>query len=205
MSDYENILAEKDRTISVDEARRRMPTLQRIQNQELRQEVRELTCYAPEYFWYRPGSYEGYHNGERYGLWHHTLKLSTAIDICGESMLEAGTIVQEDLDNAHAAAIVHDQWKNGANPDSGRTHTNHAEVAAVVAEQHGLNPYICDAILTHMGPWDENPEPSGTVETLVHTADLMASDDDVSLAIYGPCPNELMDIVDSTRRLPDDG
>lgn len=192
-------------TITFDEARRRIPAVERIQDPDMSHEVMQITRRAPEYFWIRPGSYSGYHNACRHGLWHHTLKLNTAIDTLAPSLIQAGVIGRRDVDKSHAAAIIHDQWKNGPDPESQKTADTHPKVVADIVRDHSeLDAVVALAVEQHMGPWDKYDTPSNPVSQLVHNADLMASERDVTMAVYGPRPEELKPVAWSTMEVPDD-
>lgn len=188
--------------MTYDEAYRRMPTLDRIQDDEMAHSVRQLTAHAPEYFWIRPGSYNEYHNATKRGLWHHTLKLSTAIDILAPSRLECNQIEPRDVDRAHAAAILHDQRKNGE-PGSEKTlHEHDSEMAELVREESSLDEAIAHAIDAHMGGWGTEPQPQSNLAQLVHDADMLASEDECRLSVYEPVPRELREIVADTMEPP---
>lgn len=188
--------------LTVDEVRRRVPTLRRIEDENMRDEVQQLTRYAPEYFWIRPGSYDEYHNATRYGLWHHTLKLSTVIDRLFVSFQKQRSLDDSDRDIAHAAAILHDQWKNGEKPESAQTSEYHPRVMGDIIEEYtDLPTEVSCAVRAHMGPWGDYP-PATAIDDLVHMADMIASDDDISISVYGPLPHELHDIVDGVIALP---
>jgi len=204
-SDYHDKIDSTDQTISYDEARRRMPTIQLIENEDIRFDVQRLTSFAPEYFWIRPGSYSEYHNGFRHGLWLHTLKLSTVIDRLFDSYANRYELEPLHRDYAHAAAILHDQWKNGPHPESDRTNYkgNHATVAAdVVRNYSDLPDVVADAIEQHMGPWGDVPLDS-PVARLVHNADMVASDDAINIGVYEYLPAELEGIAHKQIERPE--
>lgn len=178
--------------VSDEEVVRRIPTLHLIGSSDIREDVISLTQYAPQYFWERPGSYSGYHNGDTHGLWFHTLKLSSAIQTLKDTQIVRGNLTEMDIDAVHAAAILHDQWKNGVNPQSENTADNHASVAAEVASEYSELPYTTiQAIHQHMGPFDSEPDCHTAAAELVHTADMIASDDTMDTGVYGPVPSEI--------------
>ena len=180
-----------DPPLSPAEARRRMPSLQLIENDAIRGETCKLTMFAPAYFWERPGSTAGYHNAHEHGLWAHTLKLSTVIERLADSYTERGLLRKPlDVDRAHAIAILHDQRKAGE--DGEETQSDHDWwMGGVVRQESELGETVARAIESHMGPWYEGPEPSSTLEELVHVADMIASDDNVDIALPAPVPEEL--------------
>ena len=176
--------------ISAPEAERRMPSLQLIENDAIREETRRLTRYAPDYFWTRPGSTAGYHNAHEHGLWAHTLKLSTVIERLADSYTERGLLRSDDVDRAHAIAILHDQRKAGE--DGEETQSDHDWwMGGVVRQESDLGETVARAIESHMGAWGDGPDPSSTLAELVHVADMVASDDNVDIALPAPVPEEL--------------
>ena len=180
-----------DPPLSPAEARRRMPSLQLIENDAIREETCKLTMFAPAYFWERPGSTAGYHNAHEHGLWAHTLKLSTVIERLAGSYTERGLLRKPlDVDRAHAIAILHDQRKAGE--DGEETQSDHDWwMGGVVRQESELGETVARAIESHMGPWYEGPEPSSTLAELVHVADMVASDDNADIALPAPVPEEL--------------
>jgi len=168
-----------------------MPSLALIDDYDIRDETRRLTQFAPAYFWSRPGSAAGYHNAHRHGLWAHTLKLSTVIERLADSYTERGLLrAPLDVDRAHAIAILHDQRKAGE--DGEATQSDHDWwMGGVVRQESELGETVARAIEEHMGPWYDGPEPSSTLAELVHVADMVASDDNVEIALPGPVPEEL--------------
>lgn len=199
MTDYE--------TLTYDEARRRVPTYQFISDRRMREEVLGLTTRAPPYFWIRPGSYSGYHNAERHGLWHHTLKLSAAIETLAPMYRAQNRLNDLDRDRAHAAAILHDQMKNGEDPESDQTSNDHPSIMAerirTETSARDLGAIVETAVREHMGGFDDSMYPSSAVSELVHTADMLAADDDVNLGVPSPVPKELSDLVSHTIEVPD--
>jgi len=177
--------------ISAPEAERRMPSLDLIENDEIREETRKLTMFAPAYFWERPGSTAGYHNAHDHGLWAHTLKLSTVIERLADSYTERGLLRKPlDVDRAHAAAILHDQRKAGE--DGEETQSDHDWwMGGVVRQESELGEAVARAVESHMGAWGDGPDPSSTLAELVHVADMVASDDNVEIALPAPVPEEL--------------
>jgi hypothetical protein len=185
--------------LTASEAERRLPSLACIDDREIRPETLRLSQFAPSYFWERPGSTRGYHNGFTHGLWAHTLRLSTILDRLADSWVEQGHISGTDVDAAHAAAILHDQRKEGA--DGGQTASDHDIIMArVVREESALPGAVGDAIAAHMGAWYDGPAPTpGSIEDLVHTADMLASCSAISVPVPAPCPRELADDVEGVR------
>lgn len=173
------------------EVRRRLPAVQYISSDELESEVIRLSKYAPPYFWIRPGSVSGYHNEHKHGLWAHSLKLSPVIDRLGDSWVKQGHIRDGDIELAHCAAILHDQLKEGQT--GGETRSDHdLQMAQRVREQSDLPDPVARAIESHMGSWYDGPKPRpGSIDDLVHTADMLASTDALPIPIPNPVPDEL--------------
>ena len=154
-----------------------------------------LSSEAPEYFWEVPASTSGYHHpacqGDR-GLWAHTLMLSTVIERLADSYVQQGRLEEGDIDLAHAAAILHDQRKNGEPPaPANKSVSDHDLLMADVVRDSPLDDRVADAIASHMGPWYDGPEPETPLEDLVHTADMVASTASITPAVQGPIPEEL--------------
>lgn len=181
--------------LGVEEAHRRMPTLRLIDDDRLREQTARLTADAPDYYWSVPASSSGFHHPAcrgLHGLWVHTLMLSTVIDRLADSYVEQGRLTREEIDYAHAAAVLHDQRKNGPpeNPHD-KSVTDHDELMAAVVHDSDLPDAVADAVNSHMGPWYSGPEPKTDLDDLVHTADMVASTSTITPAIQGPIPDEL--------------
>lgn len=184
--------------LDLDEVRRRVPTLELIENEEIRSSVEAITARAPEYFWRVPASTSGFHHPlcrvER-GLWRHMLMLSTVIEHLSDSLLELGQIDPIEVDHAHGAAILHDQQKKGV-PERETSVSNHDILMQNEVYYSGEIPSkhrkpIADAIGSHMGPWYDGPEPETPLEQLVHTADMISATETITPGIQGPIPDEI--------------
>lgn len=182
-------------TLSNEETERRLPTLQLIDDPRTRAVTTRLSSEVPEYFWEVPASTSGYHHpsctGHR-GLWAHTLMLSTVIGRLGDSYVEQGLLEPSDVDLAHAAAILHDQRKNGdpQNPSEKSTSDHDLRMARVIRDSP-LDDRVADAVASHMGAWCDGPAPETPLDDLVHTADMVASTASITPAVQGPIPEEL--------------
>lgn len=177
--------------LSRDEVSRRLPALDRITDVDLRSDVVTVSAQAPAYFWTAPASTSGYHHPvcrKKHGLWIHTLMVFTAVERLADSYEERYGV---DPDHARAAALLHDQRKNGPpeDPSDSSTH-DHAVRMAEVARGRLPDP-VTDAIAEHMGPWYAGPEPETPVGELLHAADMLASTENVTIALPGPIPEEL--------------
>ena len=157
--------------------------------------VRDVTATAPAYFWTVPASISGHHHplcrGE-HGLWAHTLMVATVVERLADSYVERGLIEHETVDLARAAALLHDQRKNGppGNPQSSAV-SDHELLMADVVRDSPLGGRVADAIGSHMGPWYDGPEPETPLADLIHTADMVASTATITPKVYGPVPEEL--------------
>lgn len=186
-------------TLQKDEVRRRLPGVDRILDEDIRDEVLRLSADAPAYFWRVPASTSDYHHPacrDMHGLWAHTLMLVTAIGRLSESWVEQGRITADERDYALAAAYLHDQRKNGEHGDFEGSSTSDHDIgmAKVVERDSNLPNEVAGAIHSHMGPWYDGAEPMTPVEKLVHDADMIASTENVSVGIPKPIPEELKEL-----------
>lgn len=181
-----------DPPLTPTETDRRLPSLALIDDNDLRNETRHLARFAPAYFWTRAGSTSGYHHPREHGLWAHTLAVSTVIERNADSYTERDLLHEEDIDRAHAVAVLHDMRKAGEDGD--QTRSDHdLRMAAVLRETRSCDELVERAIAEHMGPWYEGPDPSSTLAELVHIADMIASADEsgIQVALPEPVPEEL--------------
>ena len=179
--------------ITAEEAKRRLPAISRIVDEDFREGVIELATQAPEYFWTVPASTSGYHHPicrKEHGLWAHTLMVYTAAERLVDSYEERFGV---DPDHARVAALVHDMRKNGPpEQPSNKSVSDHDLRMATVVRQHGAFPdEVVDAVAEHMGAWYDGPEPSSPLSELVHNADMLASTANATVAVPGPVPEEL--------------
>ncbi|GGJ17591.1 hypothetical protein GCM10008995_29220 [Halobellus salinus] len=183
-------------SLDLEEVTRRVPTLRLVDDADVREETARLTAEAPGYFWEVPASTSNYHHplcrGER-GLWVHTLMLSTVIERLGDSYVDLGRLEREDVDLAHAAAVLHDQRKNGdpTAPSETSVSDHDLRMGRVLREESDLPERVAEAVESHMGPWYDGPDPETPLEDLVHTADMIASTETVTAGVQGPLPEEL--------------
>lgn len=172
---------------------RRLPAIHLIEDQDIRDETARLSARAPHYFWEVPASTSGFHHPacrKRRGLWAHTLMVCTAVERLADSF-EARFGVDPDL--ARSAAILHDQRKNGSpdNPSKKSVQDHDLRMGRVVREESELPDIVAAAVDEHMGAWYDGPEPASPLSEMVHSADMLASTSNATLAIPGPIPNEL--------------
>lgn len=175
-----------------------MPHLRQFEDDQVMVTVRDVTATAPDYFWTVPASSSGYHHplcrGE-HGLWTHTLMVATVVERLADSYVERRLLEREAVDRARAAALLHDQRKNGPPEDPQSTATSdHELLMAEVVRESSLGARVADAIHSHMGPWYDGPEPETPLADLVHTADMVASTPTITPKVFGPIPEELAEI-----------
>lgn len=185
--------------LSVEETRRRLPSIDYIEDDEIRLEVIELSRRAPAYFWVEPAATGDYHNElcrNQHGLWAHSLMVSTGVEYFSDSWIVQGRIDEDELDYARAAAILHDQRKQGPHhaPEASSTSDHNLTMADVVREESRLPEEVAVAVEEHMGPFYDGPAAEGEIGKLVHTADMAASTDEYTATIPAPAPEELLEL-----------
>jgi len=183
---------------SYEEIERRLaPALDYLKDDEtLYRASVEISQTAPDYFWERPGAYKGYHNAFKHGLWFHTLKVATVVHELGPTYVESGVLSEHDILEGIAAAILHDQRKNGPDPEGQQTSYKHPRIMAQVIEQHGvLADDVVRSVRQHMGPWGEE-RPDAPLSQLVHIADMVASRDSMTAKLSPIIPDELAEYAD---------
>lgn len=185
---------------SEDELARRLPEIDAIYDEELRDCcIRTFLDGVPDYFWERPSSSTGkYHSPDergKHGNWLHTKRVFAQYANLSESYLEAHEISEWEREAGKVAALLHDTMKYGW-PSHNNEHTvnNHGCIAAEVARHIGDCPNeVYLLIHSHMGSWGEGMLPQNKRQWLLHFADKAASgrpEDD--LAVYYPA-QELVD------------
>lgn len=191
-----------EHTLSSEEVHRRLPALDLIENDSIREETARLSASAPAYFWTAPAASHKYHHPlcrEQHGLWAHTLMVVQAVEDLLWTYQGRGLINEADADLARSAAILHDQRKNGphADPESSSTSDHDLQMADIIIEDSDLPNAVGHAVATHMGPSDsyDGPAPeSGTLNDLVHMADYAASRRNWEVKAPGPLPEELAEL-----------
>lgn len=186
----------RDDPISEQEVHRRLPTLELIGDDDLYYLTVEAARHAPEYFWRAPASFNHHReeNRWRHGLWAHTLLVSTGIEVIAPSFEGLGYIEEGDTDYAHAAAILHDMQKWGRDRREPKASSDHDLLMAAVADWCDLPEDVKAPIASHMGPWNDGPEPDVGVQLLVHLGDMMASTPFNKPAVHGPIPEEIAEM-----------
>lgn len=178
--------------VSREEAVRRFPEVEDIQDEELREQVIETVREFPDYFWTAPAS-SHHHPPEhqsRHGLWLHTKRVCTAFERFAQSMVKQGHLEWSDIDKGRAACVLHDMFKYGVPPtpiDS--TVSDHDKLASSWLEDHtDLPDDVLGAVEAHNGPWYAGKNPTSHLEQIVHIADLAASDENARIAVKDPHP-----------------
>lgn len=173
---------------------RRFPEIEHIEDPDIRQQTLDaLVTLTPEYFWDIPAAttyanHNPYCCGSR-GLWVHTKMVFTAYQRLVDSFEGQDFITSREADLGRAACLLHDIHKNGPNDDDGDTGAlyDHDLIAAeAVNDNTELDEKAATAIAEHMGPWYDGPEPSTKLSLLVHSADMIASDKNITCGVYEP-------------------
>jgi hypothetical protein len=186
------------RPLTDDETKRRVPTLDLIDDDDIRAETLSVASVAPPYFWTRPGSTTGYHNAHEHGLWKHTLALSTVIERLAPSYQQRKLLTTLDVDRLHSAAILHDMRKAGTEGE--QTQSDHDLImAGIVSHSTQLDELVASSISSHMGAWGDGPAPNSVPGRVVHVADMVCSDDNIDVDIMKPVPEELEPFVDGVE------
>lgn len=176
-----------------EEVERRLPEVDLIEDEELRDEaVEALGRMVPDYFWEVPATGSGrYHNPfsrRKHGLWVHVKMSLTAYERLVRSYVEQGLLTEEEADMGRVALLLHDTLKYGHSYEAGdSTKPNHDKLAATwVRANTDLPTAVANAIEAHNGPWYEGKEPDTPLEQLVHMADMVASTKNVTAGVYEP-------------------
>lgn len=185
--------------LSVSETRRRLPAIQYIEDDEIQLEVLELSRRAPAYFWVVPAARGDFHNElcrNQHGLWAHTLMVSTGVEYFSDSWIAQGRIDEDDLDLARAAAILHDQRKQGPHqaPAESSTSDHNLSMGDVVREESRLPEDVAVTVEEHMGPFFDGPAAESELGKLVHTADMAASTEEYTATVPAPAPEEILEL-----------
>ena len=161
-----------------------------IQNNAIRELVKEALCIVPEYFFTVPASSTGkyhpqYSLGDG-GLVRHTQAATRiAYELFRIDMFKYSQLEQDIM---LAALILHDTCKSGLE-HSQYTKAEHPLIAAKLIREHDFlfgNEYkedIAKCIETHMGQWNTDykthqailPLPQTKMQKFVHLCDYLAS------------------------------
>lgn len=178
---------------SEEEVIRRLPEVDTIYDEELRQQTIDyfLNC-CPDFFWEEPASATGkYHppdESEQHGTWLHTKRVFATYANLSESFAELQLITEDERNCGKAAALIHDTFNYGW-PSENRdmTTSEHDVIAAAVANYiAGLPEEVVYLVHSHMGPWGEGKPPRTEHELLFHLSDMSAADRNHRPAVYYP-------------------
>jgi hypothetical protein len=202
-SSFTSLVSSKDELptpkLSVEETRRRLPPIDYIEDDKIRLEVIELSRRAPAYFWVEPAAQGDYHNElcrNQHGLWAHSLMVSTGVEYFSDSWVVQGRITEEEVDYARAAAILHDQRKQGPHhdPKDSSTSDHNLSMADVIRQESDLPEKVATATEEHMGPFYDGPAAESEIGKLVHVADMAGSTNEYTATIPAPAPDELLEL-----------
>lgn len=173
--------------ISEEEAIHRIPEVEDIKDDRLREQVIQVVREFPDYFWTAPAS-SSHHPPEhqaRHGLWLHTKRVCTTFERLAPSMVQQGFMEWQGVDYGRAACILHDMFKYGMPPTSvDSTVEDHDIIAASWLRDHTQLPdEVAGAVEAHNGPWYQGRPPKTHMEQMVHIADMMASDENGRIAV----------------------
>jgi hypothetical protein len=178
---------------SVEEVRRRLPEVDAIYDDEIRESVIDYFLHCcPDYFWERPASATGkYHPPDEsgdHGTWLHTKRVFATYSNLSESYAEMQIITEHDRNCGKAAALIHDTFNYGWPSDNrDMTTSKHDVIASSVAAYVGdLPEETVHLVHSHMGPWGEGKTPVDEHERLFHLSDMSAADSNHQPAVYYP-------------------
>ncbi len=119
--------------------------------------------------------------------------VATAVERLKDTYLKQDLIPKDKIDEVRAAALLHDQRKNGRahNPQTKSTSNHNTFMGDVVRVESDLPENVARIIDAHMGDWYDGPSPRNHTEQLLHTADMVASDENITIDIMNPIPEEL--------------
>ena len=169
-----------------------------ISDPEISRLVMNILCKVPDYFFRIPASSSGKYHPEFAkgdgGLVRHTKAAVRIADML--SPLHMFELSEHERDIAIAALILHDSYKAGRDDTSYdakkryMTDKNHAQTAAEEIRSYADNDpdnnagEISDAVLTHMGQWNEAAgEPKTKLQKFVHLCDYLASRKNIEILL----------------------
>lgn len=177
--------------LSEQELKRRLPEIQYIENNALREQVIELLlAECPEHYWTYPASTSGNHHpmDERtlHGHWIHTKRMFSAFKYISESPRKTASkdeipnkfgISKHERECGLAASLTHDIFKFGRSEKTDHTLENHDTLAAeYLSDNYELPETFIQCIESHNGPWKDGKHPEKITELLFHYSDMMVSD-----------------------------
>jgi hypothetical protein len=202
--DVEITLTEEPPEPSIDEEEllRRMPEIDKMEDGFYKTFLIDAFMNGcPDYFWELPTSSSGKYHPEdevgKHGNWLHVKRMYATYENNSRSLVEAGTITEDDREAGKAAALLHDMFKYGYPEAEGNHTVNYHDVlgAAYVRQYTDLPEKVAELIETHNGAWHAGPTPRNTHEWCHHFADMSAAQRGTNTAIYEPT-DELRSISD---------
>jgi hypothetical protein len=188
-----------------EELLRRLPELQKIEDEKLREQVINIFLeHCPSYFWQCPASSSGkYHPPDttgKHGLWLHSRRAFQAFEELSRTEVEMGLIDQEDLDSGRAGILLHDLFKQGLPPrDEHHTVEDHDRIAArYLGRKTDLPDEVLGLIDSHNGAWYEGKTPETELERVHHRADYIVSRKRCHYEISDPC-EELQEVIQERK------
>ena len=192
MDKARRISSVKNSIDSRDEVVRRLPEIDAIYDDTLREQV--ITYFykaVPDRFWERPASITGkYHppdESKDRGLWLHTKRVFAIYSHMSESFAEMRLISEHQRNCGKAAALIHDTYQSGW-PSSPEDYAEDHDViaAAIGAFVSQLDDEVIHLVHKHMGPWGGGNNPRTYNELLFHLSDLIAAWPEHRPAVYYP-------------------
>jgi len=193
--------------LSGQELKRRLPEIQYIENNALREQVIELLlAECPEHYWTYPASTSGNHHpmDERtiHGQWIHTKRMFSAFKYISESprktantnnILDKFGISKHERECGLAASLTHDIFKFGRSEKTDYTLENHDTLAAeYLSDNYEFPDTFIQCIDSYNGPWKDGKHPEKTAELLFHYSDIMASDMQSGRILFEPAQELLL-------------
>ncbi len=180
--DVRELGAEDVELKSRDDLLMRLPEIDRIEDDELREEVIEVFMDdCPDRFWLSPSSRSGKHHPYRqrgvFGHWYHTKNVFEAFDRLSRSAVASDDITEEERDYGRAAALVHDLFKYGKEFENESVDGHEEAAATYLRKETDMPGEVIGCVETHTGPWSDEREPDTELERLHHYADMVASSD----------------------------
>jgi len=211
----------------------RLPEIESIDGRMQMKVARVFAEEIPEYFWIARSSENHHPPDERTlgGLFLHTKRVYTAYRMLEPTYRAMSAIDAYDANCARAAVLLHDGFKYGQHPAEVETgdepdedHHEYADgvlsdlpeytdtrhdlkMADFIRSETSLPEEVARCVASHGGSPDwyshDGPSPSDDLEMLVHTADMLASNSNHRLPVWGPT-EELMLMTDTNMPVIDE-
>jgi hypothetical protein len=188
-------------SVDEDDVRRQLPEIESLSEEHQELVIEGFLTGVPDYFWIRASSSSGkYHSDDEcgeYGNLLHTKRVFTIFDRLARSWVEQGLISEQEQEFGRLAVLFHDTMKYGWPSEQNNHTTDEHDIIAAAVGRHiiGLPDETTAAIESHMGSWASGPNPQTDLQQLVHTADMIASDPEIDIAVLEPS-EELRSIRD---------